>query len=166
MSTKTKKKLCWNCEGSVGFTEEHCPFCGVYLSPSPSAQEPINQQNSYSPPYVMETEEPESDVPQSPYQDSHQQFSQEAVVREKSQLPSILPSDQMRQILFPLGLLLAGSGFFLFGLVLFLFSNNGSFTLQWNADNWYYYLVLSVAMLFFGWRALNEIDDDDFEQSE
>jgi len=161
MSSKTKKKLCWNCEGRVGFTEEHCPFCGVYLSPSPSAEESQHETESYSPPYSIDSSDTDTNVPPSPYQSvRNEDIPTESLEGGQMSLTSVLPSDQMRQIIIPLGLLLAGSVFFLFGLVLLLFSRDGKFTLQWNGDNWYFYFTVSLAMLFFGWRALQDVDDE------
>ncbi len=49
-------------------------------------------------------------------------------------------------------LLLPGAVFFLFGLALYLFSQEGILTLRWNASYWSYYLVLSLPLLYFGWR--------------
>ncbi len=151
----TKKKLCWNCEGRVPFDEENCTYCGVYLSPiSVSGYEGDEQEEQAPTPlYRMESNQEHSQEHRAPYQ------------TQSEETTTALPTSdddlqQMKTVLTPLSLLLSGSVFFLFGLVLFLFSSeNGLFTLQWNATLWPYYFVLGIAMLFFGWRTLRHLDE-------
>lgn len=146
-ANNVKTKLCWNCEGRVAFTEENCTYCGVYLSPTPIGNEE-EDDDIPPPPYRMDGAR---EVPPAPYQT-------EEIVTAKA-----LPADAeqgMKTVLMPLSLLLSGSIFFLFGLVLFLFSSaNGVFTLQWNGELWSLYFFVGVLMLFFGWRTLRHIED-------
>ncbi len=164
MTHQTKCKLCWNCEGRVGLTEEHCSFCGVYLSPASSYNESEEKEEDYSPPY---NNEPESytEIPQAPYtsepktKKNYPETAEASEASEKSSLTSLF-SDRMFQTVYPLGLLLAGAIFSLFGLVLLLFSDSqGRLTLQWEGGYWYIYLLISTGMLFFGWKALSQLDE-------
>ena len=34
MNKTAKKRLCWNCEGSVSLEAETCPYCGVSVIPA------------------------------------------------------------------------------------------------------------------------------------
>lgn len=161
MATKIKKKLCWNCEGRVGFDEEHCPFCGVYLSPTVTNDhddddDGYDDEQSPRSPYDVGGHSSEDDVPPSPFdeQEHHSHTGDEAPAK------TVLASnEELRKVITPMGLLLAGSIFFLFGLVLLLFAKDGKFTLQWNSEYWYIYFVASLGMLFWGWRSLQVVDD-------
>ena len=70
---------------------------------------------------------------------------------------SEMPLDSFKSSLMATTLLLAGSVFFLFGLVLALFSHQGVLTLQWDGSIWYVYSALSVPLLIIGWRSLMKI---------
>lgn len=159
MTTATKKKLCWNCEGRVGFSEEHCPFCGVYLSPTSTPGEESQgeaEDQLPQPPYQLDGEQIDDHVHDSPYQE-HLPGQQE---RQAGLSETALAShEDLRKMVTPMGTLLAGSIFFLFGLVLLLFSKDGKLTLQWSSDYWYVYLIISLGMLFWGWRSLQFVDD-------
>lgn len=152
MTTTPKKKLCWNCEGRVSLEEENCPYCAVYLGPAPN--ENGTSKDILAPPYRL-VESEEDTIPSSPYSDA----SEESTSEEETDF-SVAKSD-MKDVVLPLGLLSAGSLFFLFGLVLYIFSENGVFTLSWNGEYWYYYLVMAFPMLFVGWRALQRTDSEE-----
>ncbi len=159
MTTITKKKLCWNCEGRVGFSEEHCPFCGVYLSPTPTPGgegQGASEEESPQPSYELDGEQTDNHTHASPFQEPPQDPQLQQVDSPKVALAS---NEELRRMVTPMGMLLSGSIFFLFGLVLLLFSKDGKLTLQWSSDYWYVYLTFSLAMLFWGWRSLQLVDD-------
>jgi hypothetical protein len=157
MAGPTKKKLCWNCEGSVSLQEENCPYCGVYLSPSEEGGDGEEIEELFSPPYRFDTEQRLEEVPPSPF------GKQEAAVEQVTpfQIAEEMKhtSDGLKQVIVPLSMLLSGTVFFLFGLALFLFSRQGVFILQWNGAFWYYYLLFGLVALMIGWRALSRIDE-------
>ncbi|ADI37479.1 putative uncharacterized protein [Waddlia chondrophila 2032/99] len=148
MSTKQKKKLCWNCEGRVSFEEENCPYCSVYLGP---AIEKDGKQNVLAPPYQIIEEEEDLDALESPYQIEGDSAAEEVPELDEAK-------NDMRQVVLPLGMLSAGSLFFLFGLMLLIFSDHGTLTLSWSADYWYLYVLLALPALFFGWVSLGRSD--------
>ena len=141
MTARPNIKLCWNCESEVSFKDENCPFCGVYLSPS-EEKEAVPAGN-FSPPYQLPEEEELS--------------QQQAVVQQPTEEKL---SSEMKLVIVTLTLLSAGALFLLFGSILLLFSQEGFFTLQWNASYWYVYLIGGIAMLVLGWRALERFSDD------
>lgn len=150
MNQKTKKKLCWNCEGRVDFSAEHCPFCGVYLSPSTTQSV---EQQEHSPSYT-ETPTPQHSAPPPPYQRPFDDpMHNESFPQNES--------EDIRGIVVSLSALLAGSVFFLFGLVLLLFSRNGNLVLQWSGEYWYLYLCGGILMLLIGWRTVQQLDTED-----
>lgn len=164
MEGSVKQKLCWNCEARVDFGVESCPSCGVYLSTSPLLEQSASVANNYStPPYRYVANEQETQIPESPYnfQESVEQPSfAEAVTPAKTPEVTVL-STAWKIELMPMGLLLAGSIFSLFGLVLLLFATNGELILRWNAEYWYLYLLLGVPFLTFGWRSLQKAYPDE-----
>lgn len=68
-------------------------------------------------------------------------------------------TDTLFSFLKPLTMLLLGSTLSVFSLILFLFNQNGVFTLQWNADAWYLYLLVSLPLLWLGWKSLKFVSD-------
>ncbi len=151
MSETQKKKLCWNCEGRVSFTQENCPYCGVYLSPTTEGD---GKDANLIPPYKMASVEEE--VPAAPYgKTATTSTAAESVLP----LTDEKPKDDIRTLIVTMAMLIMGSGLFLFAIVLMLFSEEGSFVLRWQSDNWYIYLMLSFPMLFLGWRYLQNISE-------
>lgn len=163
MSATPKRKLCWNCDGAVSLAVDQCTYCGASLkegaAPKRQPKKPIDP---LAPPYALRTEA-QSDAPTPPFDaigrttataSSLPSDSEEDVSNESLANPS-----ETRAVLSSLMLLLGGSVFFLFGLVLWLFSQNGVFTLHWNAAYWYLYLFGGVALLLMGWRALGHLEE-------
>ncbi len=154
MSATQKKKLCWNCEGRVSLEEENCPYCAVYLGPAPD--EGV-KQDVLAPPYrLVETEEEESQkAPASPYE------MEEQLAQAVQDVPELEETkNDLKQVIFPVAFLSAGSLFLLFGLILLMFSDQGTLTLSWNAEYWYVYLVFALPALFLGWRALSRFEHE------
>ncbi|NGX42295.1 MAG: hypothetical protein K940chlam7_00573 [Chlamydiae bacterium] len=153
MSATQKKKLCWNCEGRVSLEEENCPYCAVYVGPSPDE----NEKDILAPPYrIVDSEDEE--VPSSPYAVDEEQEEEEVEVQLSE------TRSDLKKIVLPLCLLSAGSMLFLFGLILLLFSNHGVFTVSWNSEYWYLYLVFALPMAFFGWRVLRNLEEDEYTE--
>lgn len=153
MITKQRKKICWNCDGSVTLEAENCPYCGVYLNPLGNDDD---KDGLFAPPYRLEEIEEEAEVPPAPY------ASRVEAVAESKVLPEPLPKEPTeftleQKTLLSLSLILAGAVFFIFGLALFLFSNNGFLTLSWNANYWFIYLIISLPILAIGVRFLGNI---------
>lgn len=150
MNQKAKKKLCWNCEGSVSLSEESCPYCGVTAIPAfleGAAAE-------FAPPYSA-TSTSDFDVPKSPYS-----FKEKEEAQTK-QLPNQIDQDEpddFKYTILSITFLLCGSAFFLFSLALGLFSQNGIFTLHWDANYWFIYTILAIPLLFIGWRYLMKLN--------
>jgi len=158
MSNVEKKKLCWNCEGSVLRSVSNCPYCGVYIYPEEEEEEDANSRSRpIDPPYKPQ-EFPKDQIPQAPYA---QPMSAAAIhdATDSQERPLTQQTANWKMIMAPLFFLLSGSVFFLFGFLMLLFSNNGLFTLQWNANYWYLYLLVSVPFLYFGWHTLESIQE-------
>jgi hypothetical protein len=155
MNRHEKKKLCWNCEGSVSFSEETCPYCGVSVVPAFLEGAEVE----FAPPYKMAQEN--SEIPKSPF-DLHNDQEDIANELQREQVNEVITSeqpdvDEFKRVAIAMILLLSGSVFFLFSLALGLFSHHGTFTLQWDASYWFVYSFLALPMLFFGWHALMKV---------
>jgi hypothetical protein len=162
MSATPKKKLCWNCEGNVSRKEENCPFCGVYLHPD-SITGNTAEIEEHTPPYRTTNFKSNEQIPAMPYANSADASSdEESTVDEKTQKieeKTFSLNENTKNTMYALALLMSGSMFFLFGLVLILFSRNGQFSLQWNGNYWFIYLFASLPMLFIGWRISHRLSD-------
>lgn len=149
MNAKTKppkKKLCWNCDGSVALEIENCPFCGVYLSPM-NLDSKSKDRDLFSPPYKI-SDSADERIPEPPYKQEEESVKSEPANR-------ILDKNQSA-ILLPLVLMLTGTQFFIFGFAMWLFAKNGWFSLQWNAAYWALYFIIGMTALLFGWRYLQK----------
>lgn len=151
MNTIPKSKLCWNCEANVLMTQEICPYCGVTIQ-TPSLE---GQREEFAPPYLMGAQKTQQ-IPTSPY------ASEDAEEKENEEQQELLEDeavDDFKKFLFAMFLMLAGSVFLIFGVVLAIFSKNGVLTLQWNGDLWYVYLALALPMLLMGLRVLQRVNE-------
>lgn len=151
MNAIPKKKLCWNCEGRVAFSEENCSYCGVYLSTS-SLITTQDESTTHIAPYSVKKDQ--SNIPEAPYQSNESNHEDHIAPLEDS-----LESEKTSNGLLPFCLLLCSSFLLIFGIVLFAFSREGSLTLHWDASYWYIYVVSSVLLLVAGWRALQNVKD-------
>jgi len=153
MSAIPKKKLCWNCEGNVSKEIDNCPYCGVYLHATEEESE-----ESWNPSFQDERDGTQSTEDS----DDVQPFTSEQLNRNSHNLSNnILPSSLFSQIkseILPILLLMSGSIFFLFGVILLLFSQNGLLVLQWNGNNWLYFLLASIPALILGWKFFQDLE--------
>lgn len=157
MATATEQRVCSHCEEMVHEHALSCPYCGT---PQPSTD--TRAGTSLEPPYRLVS--PESTDHQSPpYGDyQEQRRKDEAPLNpEPARSTNVSEDDSsghLRPVLIPASLLLSGAVFFLFGLVLLLFSQDGVLTLHWNGGLWPVFLLSSLPLLLVGWRALQRLE--------
>ncbi len=101
-----------------------------------------------APPFGMLQENKPSIAPQPPF---------DVLKEEEAPVMETVSTSDSTTVFSCLLFLLGGSVFFLFGLVLWLFSQNGVFTLNWNGDYWYVYLSGGLALLGLGCRVLKQV---------
>ena len=152
MKEGAKKRLCWNCEGSVSLNAETCPFCGVSVIPATLD----GTSNIFTPPYALHVNNGNG-IHRSQY-DFLAKEEGESHPKDSSEVVEELSLSDFKTVAVSITLLLTGSVFFLFGLVLFLFSTEGTFSLRWEGEFWYIYQLLSIPLIYFGWKALMKID--------
>ena len=159
MSAVPKKKLCWNCEGNVSREIDNCPYCGVYLHAAE-----LEENSSWNPSYQPSSKTEE--IP-SPHYQIHQETETDDLESEENPLSKnaneslnwFLIMAKLKQDLFPILFLMMGSLFFLFGIVLLLFSQNGTLTLQWQGHDGFYFLLLAIPLIVFGWKFLQQLEE-------
>ncbi|BBI17949.1 hypothetical protein DB41_AE00160 [Neochlamydia sp. TUME1] len=150
MSALPKKKLCWNCEGRVAFSDENCPYCGVYLSSSSLLTQHDKSLTHIAPfPSYRQDSSATYDINKVDEESSEEEEDSEAATSSANYPTSFL---------LPFVLLLTGSVFLIFGIILFSFSQEGILTLQWNANYWFLYLGTAGLLIFLSWRAMRSLD--------
>lgn len=149
MSTKTHKKLCWNCDGYVHIYEMQCPYCGANLTEYPSDKK--EQETSLSEAIEQSAHHVQSNYSEPPY--GH--F--EELAEQKKALPQEYEIKEEKDLDNPLAtllLLLPGSVLLLLGLAMLLFSAEGYLTFRFKAKFWFVYLIGSLPLLYFGYKTL------------
>lgn len=162
MATITKKKLCWNCEGNVARDAVNCPYCGVYLRRDEDLRNDYDEEEEdhLTPPYRIEAlQKNQETVPQPPYVASQAITQPEPAEKKKKLASSIGKLTEWKSVFIPIVLLLAGSVFLTFGMILFLFSKGGLLTVKWQGSLWIWYVVMALPSLYFGWRTLKNLDE-------
>lgn len=154
-NTAVKTKMCWSCEGNVPLVSDDCPYCGVQLE----GVKLYEQEEKKAAPEPHSEEVPDSPFGLYVHEGTRGIQEEEKPEEEDSNAEMLSVFDDMRKVLIPLLLLLGGSLFALFGAVLYLFAEDGVFTLRWSSEHWYLYLLVGVAALAFGGRALRALDD-------
>ena len=133
----TSQIFCNHCEEVVHAYAVRCPYCNKDLNHTSSdkiTQIHVPNMAAASPVIAMPAE-------------------QEMVEEAPSRLPDGFT------ILVSLAALLAGSFFFFFGVIIKLFSTNGLFVLEWNANSWPYFVGSSLVLLVLGLYALSQLDE-------
>ena len=156
------EKLCWNCEGTLDGGACKCSYCGVDLD------DEVDERNSVE---TLESDKEQSKevflsdssrLVSSPSLEDQLSISdrewQNSIRKELGNVTSGLDKgNNIKDIIIPLSLLLSGSVFLLFGFLVFLFSKDGQLNLSWNESYWFYYSFTSIPLLYFGWKALDEL---------
>lgn len=153
MAANEKKKLCWNCEGNVARNLETCPYCGVYLSPQGADnKDQKTDKNLIKPPYPIQNSKKDKQVPKPPYVPEEKEEDE-----EEEEALATPQEPRANAFLYALLLLLAGSQFALFGLMLYLFSDRGQLVLSWSQDYGLVFLALAVPLLGWGVKTFRDL---------
>lgn len=157
MAQNVKKKLCWNCEGNVARNLETCPYCGVYLNPQGADnKEDKSDKNLIKPPYPIQNSKKASlkagDIPKPPYVPEEKEEDE-----EEEEVLAAPQEPRANAFLYALLLILAGSQFALFGLMLYLFSDRGQLVLSWSQDYGIAFLALSVPLMGWGVKTFRDL---------
>lgn len=132
--------LCWHCEEPVHRYANRCPYCQKSLAGQATNEDQLAQASSKI-----------TSLPK---------FEMRETVEEQEFTPSAEESfgSQVGHVLLALFTLLAGSFFFFFGLLILLFSTNGTFSLEWKASSWPYFVSSALGLLITGLWSLSKIE--------
>lgn len=143
MSEKGEKKLCWNCDGYVGVQLSECPYCAAPL------KSPVSEHSNLAPEGLKAIKkEPVAKDFSVSQQEWEEALSKPNAPLDRENEKQFSTKKEMAAFL----LLLPGVVFFLFGLALVFFSNDGILRLQWNQSFAYFYLLGAAPLLYLGWR--------------
>lgn len=152
MTQKQKKRLCWNCEGSISQKDEVCPYCGVSVRPLALGDTPA--------PYIQEDEfEEDEEEAHPPYESEAEEGDPSSTKDHSLHISSEESLRDFKIITITIASLLAGMIFFFFGMILLLFAHDGILTISWNGTYWYLYLLIGIPLLIYGWKQLKDIKD-------
>jgi hypothetical protein len=159
MSKKNDKRLCWSCDAEVSCHLNKCPYCAADVT-NPMRESLFKQDSSFASPF--QTAPKESKQAASLFSSDYfpDQFTSVpepvamSVKEEVSEEEEVSNSSNKKEMSIFL-LLLPGIVFFLFGLVLLLFSEEGVLTLSWNQNLAVFYFLASLPLMYIGWKAIN-----------
>lgn len=179
MKTADKQKMCANCHGRIPIDAETCLYCGQeqidHLAET-SGQTTLFEQQSlqesltslYSPPYGSKRPAREEPSPQPariqpptreipelkrPFAQKEEALSYEED-EERVQEEATAPA---KWGIFSLLLMILGANIFTVGLMQLFFSDGGALRLEWQTDNWYFYCLAAVPLLFVGFRLASKL---------
>ncbi len=165
---KQLTKMCPSCEGNIAMDATFCSYCGnnVYEKNDTLANQKVQEDikslsyeetltSLYPPPYrpkaiqtttCKESEDfIESEVDEKSENNNEKSFKDASSVKEKSAL-------------IPTTLFWLGVNILVFSILLLVFSQNGVLYLKWNAKFWFLYSIISIPLLYFGFKGLKNID--------
>lgn len=131
--------VCWNCEESVHESALQCPYCNVELR-----KHPLQKAASSTPKITPITQYAAPQTASSAHQES----------RETGSTASFVAS---------LFLFLGGSAFLFLAVMVFFFSQNGSFTISWPRHMSSAFLGLGMAFVAFGTLFFQRLTNDSEE---
>lgn len=162
MSKKNEKRMCWSCDAEVSYHLTKCPYCTADVT-KPSMrmhQESLfKQESSFASPF--QTAPKESKQAPSLFSSDYfpDQFTSSPEVASPAAEEEVVEKEEggtsNKKEMSIFLLLLPGIVFFLFGLILLLFSEGGVLTLSWNQNLALFYFLASLPLMYIGWRAIN-----------
>ena len=129
--------LCWNCEEIVHPQASQCPYCRAQMKHATKATHVVTAGDKITP------------LPTP-------QIAQETHASSSRSLDSKAAS--FGNTILSICLLFGGCNLLFLGILVGLFSRNGSFTLNWPEAHWPLYFGAGLSAIAFGLIALKSID--------
>lgn len=159
-AVSTQTTMCSHCEEVVHRYAVRCPYCNKNLKNSTTTS-----SHDIAPPEPVQSKI--TQMPQSAFYANDLLKDAMLPIKETEEKPQIsnevkvnqMKTDdafgkEMKKVLVPLVSLLTGAFFFFFGVILKLFSSNGTFTLEWNASAWPFFVFPAFLLLLVGMVSL------------
>ena len=183
MRTKDKVKMCPYCEGSISILAEECKYCGSSLAKKSTASRAYQTEDSlaslYEPPYAPSRKSAVYGVPEQeasstsvndPMAGHYEEEEEENPILRSVPKPKRSPrktstrkksvnkeeEEEEQAQIGSLLLLSLGGHLFTLAWLLFFFSDHGKLVLEWKSRYWFVYLILSVPLIYKGWKKLSE----------
>lgn len=155
-SDNQSKKMCIFCHAQVAISAKICPFCRAQFDQLQNSPDSLAKKNdTNASPSLSEKQMLDSLYPP-PYQPKMERIEEE--VEEIEEKEQSVPVAKQKSILVPIFLFSLGSQLFIFSLFLLLFSEEGMLLLQWKASLWYLYSLVSLALLFAGYKLFSNLE--------
>ncbi len=143
--------MCYNCEGEVDLDVIVCPFCAADLR----EEKPELQHSTYNPAVSVKNLGTQQSLYPPQFVPKSVEAAEEAVAAD----PPIAEESghEEKGIIGPTILVTLGVQLLLFGLFMGLFSTKGVMILKWDARLWYFYVLSSIPLLVFGYKAVSKL---------
>lgn len=154
MEKKKNLKLCSNCDGQIELDAIFCPYCGAETT----VKRPVaDNKNLATPSKSLSPEETLSSLYPPPYKPKGYDapIDKEAAVAEEE---VAVAESGKSSLLWPIVFLSIGFNFLLIGLFLLLFAGREELVFRWHTHFWFIYLLISLPLVFLGYRKISEID--------
>ncbi len=158
MKPKKRQKMCYNCEGEIDLDVIVCPFCAADLR-----EERLEQSQSVYQPFGSPAKLHNQQTSQSLYPPplaSRLEVSADELAEELPTPSSDAPVSQERlsRVICPTIVFTLGIQMFLLGMFILLFSHKGVVLLKWDGTFWFFYVLASCPLLYFGYRSLSRLE--------
>ncbi len=164
--------MCPYCEGSIPINAQECKYCGSSFMKKTSNVSPYQTEDSlaslYEPPYAptrktasfaIPDPEMSSSMLRDPIMDNEEEeetFPRRKPTLKKPTHAQQVESDEEESAQIGSILLLSLGGLlFTLAWLLFFFSDHGKLVLEWKSRYWFIYLLVSIPMLYKGWKKLS-----------
>ncbi len=153
MHQNQRTKMCPNCEGNVAMEVSICPYCGSSIF-TKNENNPKTNDNVKS----LSYEETLASLYPPPYKPKVVETSDSLEKEEESKVVEGKEVEEFgKNSLLPTILFWIGVNLVVFSLILLFFSKNGFLLLKWNSNYWYLYSLISLPLLYFGFKGLNNL---------
>ncbi len=160
-------KMCPSCDGSISMDAIFCPYCGSNVFeknenlPDQKTEDDVKSlsyeetlSSLYPPPYKPKAIQTATSKY---YEQDNDVEKDEDENQEKLEKESVSEANE-KNALIPTALFWTGINILVFSILLLVFSQNGVLYLKWNAKFWFLYSLISIPLVYFGFKGLKQLD--------
>jgi len=151
--------LCCHCEGEIDLDVIVCPFCAADLREEKPEQARASYQSFGS------FERSQNRLTSESLYPSPLAAREGVIVEEADSVEPSAPSreegvhrERLSRVICPTILFTLGIQLFVLGMFILLFSHKGIVVLKWDGTLWFFYVLASCPLLYFGYRALSRLE--------
>ncbi len=160
-------KMCPSCDGSISMDAIFCPYCGsnVFEKNENLAEQKTEDDvkslsyeetlsSLYPPPYKPKAIQTAT----TKYYDEEKDIEKDDKENQEKYADDSAPIEKEKNALIPTALFWLGINILVFSVLLLVFSQNGVLYLKWNAKFWFLYSIISIPLVYFGFKGLKNLD--------